>query len=151
MSYPVIEKGSGCSPYVPGLGIAIRAGSREPEAAWELASFLVSEEHQLRLARSGHMPVIRHTRVGAEFGADVPLFQGKNTAAFACHPSAPTVRNKRVSGWNGAEIVHRGLVEMAYRRLEPERVLAGMHAQIQDELEQRRASALDAAPQVAVQ
>lgn len=60
----------------------IPQSSKHVNEAFEVISYLVSDEVQGGNARKGRVPVINSDRVIEEFGSELPVLQGKNISAF---------------------------------------------------------------------
>lgn len=90
VSYPVYEERVGPNLYTS-LMLSISPTCPEKELAFEIISYLVSDEFQKENARNGILTSLTKKEVQTHFGENVPFYQNKNTQAlFYNHPTAPT-------------------------------------------------------------
>jgi ABC-type glycerol-3-phosphate transport system substrate-binding protein len=118
VSYPVHEDRPRWNANIAGLGLSIDSSCPDIDAAVEAVSYLVSDEHQRRNARSGIRPSLADRRIHMEFGMDSPLYYGKHTASFSQHPPAPPHKNKLERNWNKYHLVREGLIDMISNNLD---------------------------------
>ncbi|OPX44978.1 bacterial extracellular solute-binding protein [Ruminiclostridium hungatei] len=65
----------------------ISSQSKHKDEAFQVISYILSDEVQRLLARNGRVPCIENKELEKEFGADVPSLQGVNTAnVFKAEP-----------------------------------------------------------------
>lgn len=62
--------------------LGISSTSKQKEAAFEVLSFLVSEEAQTYISKNAYVPAMTSTAVRSVFGESVPTLKGKNTKAI---------------------------------------------------------------------
>lgn len=74
---------------------AVNNHAENKEAAFQFVILGASEEYQLQLSRSGTPSVLGTPESFEQFGADHPLYQGKNLQAlFATQPAEPEVKSR---------------------------------------------------------
>ncbi|TNJ62721.1 extracellular solute-binding protein [Paenibacillus hemerocallicola] len=61
---------------------AIPPTSKNRDESFRVIAYLLSDEIQGANARKGRVPVVKSENVVKDFGADLPILKGKNTAAF---------------------------------------------------------------------
>ncbi len=73
-----------------GLSMFISQTSKHKDEAFQVVSYLVSEEFQTILARNGGGSTLASEKVRGQAGQDVPILKGKNTKALYYYPFAPS-------------------------------------------------------------
>ena len=61
---------------------AIPPASQNKDAAFQVISYLMSDEVAIELARQGRIPILKSETVRKEFGKGIPGLENKNLAAF---------------------------------------------------------------------
>ncbi|RKN71884.1 ABC transporter substrate-binding protein [Paenibacillus ginsengarvi] len=80
----------------PGIGLQANAlynyilkGSKNQQAAFEVAAYMTSDEYQTRMSKDGRFPVLTNDKIKKAFMENEPLYKGKNIAAFSYNKFAP--------------------------------------------------------------
>jgi multiple sugar transport system substrate-binding protein len=71
------------------LALFIAQTSKYKDEAFQVVSYLVSEEVQMMLSKQGVGTPLATSTVKKAFGQDLPEMKGKNTGAFYFYPDAP--------------------------------------------------------------
>lgn len=91
LPFPQIDNENETGPHRLMRIVAIGPSTRQLEDAVEVLTYLTSYEYQLAQARAGIASVLDRPEVQEQFGADSPIYTGKNVAAFfQTKPSQPS-------------------------------------------------------------
>jgi multiple sugar transport system substrate-binding protein len=94
VSFPEWKDKPGIGPQPYPTYFYITKMSKKKEAAFEVVSYLTSDEFQRHLARNGLFPALKSRDAMKEFGQDIPYLKTKNFNSFLpakfASPSAPS-------------------------------------------------------------
>ncbi|MEF3303992.1 ABC transporter substrate-binding protein [Paenibacillus sp. GYB003] len=89
VSFPEWKDKPGIGPQPYPTYFYITKMSKKKEAAFEVISYLTSDEFQRHLARNGLFPALKNRDAMKEFGQDIPYLKTKNAAGFLPKTFAP--------------------------------------------------------------
>jgi ABC-type sugar transport system, periplasmic component len=75
--YPAFDEATGTNKVVNVHSMLLTKSSKHKDEAFEVMSYILSDEVQGIMARNGRVPVIANDDLEKQFGADVPVLQGK--------------------------------------------------------------------------
>ncbi|MFC3772049.1 ABC transporter substrate-binding protein [Paenibacillus sp. GCM10012303] len=80
----------------PGVGMQanprynfLTKGSKNQRAAFQVASYMTSDEYQLKMSKDGLFPVLANPSTKQAYMENDPLYKGKNIPAYYFHKYAP--------------------------------------------------------------
>ncbi len=75
--YPAFEEAKGTNKVVNVHSMLLTKSSKHKDEAFDVMAYILSDEVQGIMARNGRVPAIVNDEIQKEFGADVPVLQGK--------------------------------------------------------------------------
>jgi|GEM_PF-1905131 len=121
VSFPTFESTPGIGPDFVGEVLSVNPKSEHREEAFEVLSYLISDEFQTWNARLGNGSPLNNPSINAQFGAENEYYQGKNVAAFFSNkPAEPVRKNAREPQ---AEHLIGSLIDEFNRSSDPQVVL----------------------------
>jgi multiple sugar transport system substrate-binding protein len=97
VTYPYFKGNEGLGMKKKAFVLGVSATSKHKEAAFEVLSYLVSEEAQTYISRNAYVPAMTSPAARDPFGADVPALKGKNTKAITSIKPFP---DKEISAYD---------------------------------------------------
>ncbi|MDF2662495.1 MAG: extracellular solute-binding protein family 1 [Paenibacillus sp.] len=82
VTYPYFKGSEGFGMKKKAFVLGISSTSKQKEAAFEVLSFLVSEEAQTYISKNAYVPAMTSAAARGVFGESVPALKGKNTKAI---------------------------------------------------------------------
>jgi len=89
VAVPYYDEAPGIGPQSYPAYLSITSLSKNKSLAFEVISFLVSEEYQLENTRAGRATVLNNTDILKQYGTGLDKFKGKNVAAMFPAKRAP--------------------------------------------------------------
>lgn len=133
VSYPNFPESIGQGMPLDVHSIILSATSKHKEQAFEVMSYVLSEENQLAASRDGRISALTATVLQEQYGQELPFLEGKNiSAVFKTTPStrdqgeyygiiAPLIAtgsNKLISGEEDVNTMLRNINEAANRAIQ---------------------------------
>lgn len=101
----------------PGVGLQANArfnyimnGSKNQQAAFEVAAYMTTPEYQLQLAKDGQFPVLTDESIRKAYMENDPLYKGKNVRAFYYHPFAAEPQGRAAGLVNNVNVQDKYLL-----------------------------------------
>jgi multiple sugar transport system substrate-binding protein len=90
-SYPSFPEAPNQGREIRVPSLMITSTSKQKDAAFKVLSYLVSDENQLMMTRSGRLSALKDPKFKQNFGADLKSLQGKNVSGIFKSQPAPAV------------------------------------------------------------
>lgn len=97
-SLPTFASKPGVGSQSPATYIGVTSSAKNPKEAFRVIEYLLSDEFQTMLSRTGTISSLQNKAVNDAFGADVPELKGKNLKVVIPTQSAPPAPFSRLSG-----------------------------------------------------
>ncbi|GMK38560.1 hypothetical protein PCCS19_16140 [Paenibacillus sp. CCS19] len=96
VSFPTFEDKPGVGPDFAGEVLSVNPNSEHREEAFEVLSYLISDEFQTWNSRIGNGSPLVNPNIHAQFGVENSFYTGKNVRAFFLnHPAEPVKKNAK--------------------------------------------------------
>jgi multiple sugar transport system substrate-binding protein len=83
VTIPVFDKGKGVAWQAETHNLLITSTSKHKDAAFQVISYIASDEVQRAFGKTGQIPVLKKTEeLRKEYGSELPYLKGKHTDAF---------------------------------------------------------------------
>ncbi|MFD1676575.1 ABC transporter substrate-binding protein [Alicyclobacillus fodiniaquatilis] len=146
VSLPVFSDAPGIGPNFPWISesIAMSSTCRESDAAFEVMSYLVSDEFQLHKSRNGFVSCLKDREMYRQFAQNISVYEHKNTEALAVNTLAEPIleRSKYETLPAVTNCVVNAFVEMVQKDKDIELVLEELQQNINKIIESEKANAV---------